>query len=598
MEETAPGIYECYLSLNPGVYRYKFRVNHEQWIADAYAAKDPTEGYNNSLLVVDGSNPPIFFAPDRGHLAVYEDGNIVIHMESDGRDAEPISIDGKALLEEYQGERHGRHFSVFRSKVIPTTETMPTLQVGAYRTRLPQPRSSLGQPPAWAKRAVFYAIVIDRWRRGSKSLPDKRFSTHNTPSTNEVFYGGDLWGVAEGLDYLSKLGVDAVIITPVQTAPSPHRYDGLNLMEIEPSIGGEKAFDNLVAETHRHGLRLVVDASLTHVHEHHPFFQSVLSEQQASPYCDWFHIHKFPVRARDPDCIDLYPTEPHLPWLNLNTPAARTHVIEAALRLVRRGIDGLRLDAMTRAPKDFWAELRQQVRGENPEALLLGEVVTDRPACFAEERGIDMATDFFHRQTILDFFRHQTIYADEMVDRLKFHEFRVGPFEPVFRLLFLDNHDTDRFLMPYTHYALLRLALTYLLVRPEPIWLNYGTEMALRQPDVKSHYKAIPERMPMPPLALGINQTQKLVQNLLLLRHQESALQNDCISWVYASKRILVFDRGDHSNKIRIAINTDRDRIDLSSWLAPATEYLLQVDAGIIEKPGVLAPLSAVIVRL
>jgi hypothetical protein len=286
MEETTPGIYECHLSLNPGVYRYKFRVNHEHWVTDACAAKDPTEGYNNSLLVVGGSEPPVFFAPDRGHLAVYEDGNIVIHMETDDCEAAPISIDGKALQEEYRGERHGRRFSVFRSTIHPATDTMPILQVGAYRTRLPKPRSTLGQPPAWAKHAVFYAIVIDRWRRGSKSLPDNRLSPHDTPSTNEIFYGGDLWGVAEGLDYLSKLGVDAVIITPVQSAPSPHRYDGLNLMEIEPSIGGEKAFDNLITETHRLGLKLVVDISLTHVHEDHPFFQSVLSEQQASPYCD------------------------------------------------------------------------------------------------------------------------------------------------------------------------------------------------------------------------------------------------------------------------------------------------------------------------
>ncbi len=599
MIEVELGVYECELFLAPGVYRYKFRVNHEQWILDASAATDPTEGYDNSVVIVGGSQPPLFFAPDRGHLVVYEDGRVVVHIETDSNQAPPVLIDGITLEEEYLGERYGRRRAIFRGRVVRDADHVPVLRVGDFYTSLPVPRSVLAQPPAWAKRAVFYAIVIDRWHRGATSPLDDRMSPRSTPSTNKTFYGGDLWGIAEGLDYLCGLGVDAIVLTPVQTAPSPHRYDGLNLHEIDPRLGGEKAFDYLLTKVHRRGLKLVADASLTHVHEDHPTFQSVLSEQQDSPYRDWFHIHKFPVRARDPKCIDLYPAEPHLPWLNLNTPEVREYVIEAALRLVRRGVDGLRLDAMTRIPVDFCSELRRRVRAENPEALLLGEIVTDRPGCFAEKNGVDVATDFFHREAMLDFFRHQTITANELIDKLKFHEFRVGPFEPSFRLLFLDNHDTDRFLLSNTHFSLLRLALTYLLVRPEPVWLNYGTEMALRQPVVESGSEiAIPERMPMPTLALGINQTQRLVQKLLILRHSESALQGDTINWIYAEGRVLIFDRGADADRIRIAINTGLDRADVGPWLASSTDCLLQIDDGALQGTATLAPLSAVIMRI
>lgn len=598
MPEVTPGIYACELSLAPGVYRYKFRVNQEIWVADPIAAVDPTEGWDNSIAIVGGAEPPLFFAPDRGHVVVYENGTVVIHVENDGSQSPIVSIDGRNLDALYLGTRHGRRRTLFRGVVAGGTSSPPELRVGTYRTPLPLPRSPLGQPPAWAKRAVFYAIFVDRWHRGSASPLDERAGPRSAPSMTTTFYGGDLWGIAEGLDYLCALGVDAIVLTPIQTAPSPHRYDGIDLLQIDPRLGGKKAFEHLLAEAHRRGLKVVADASLTHVHEDHPAFQSVLSEQQSSPYCDWFHIRRFPVGARDPECVERYPTEPHLPWLNLNSRGAREYVIEAALRLVRRGVDGLRLDAMTRAPSDFWSELRQRVRSENPRVLLLGEIVTDRPACFAEERGVDLATDFTHREAILDFFRRQTISAVELIDRLEFHNFRVGPFEPSFRLLFLDNHDTDRFLLPDTHFSVLRLALTYLLLRPEPVWLNYGTEMALRQNEVGAPGKAIPERMPMLPLTLGINRTQHLVQELLTLRRHERALQGSAIAWVHAEGRVLVFERGVGSDRVRIAINTGRDRAHLGSSLSMSDEILLRVGDGIIEGSATLAPLSAVVARM
>lgn len=598
MPEVAPGTYACTLRLAPGIYRYKFRVNGNGWTADARAAFDPTEGCDNSLAIVGGSRPPVYFAPDRGHVAVYEDGSVVVHVENDGPIPPKVTIDGIPLKEEYLGERHGRRRAIFRGRVTGGNGARPQLRVGDYHAPLSPPRSVLGQPPDWANRAVFYAIFVDRWHRAAASPPDGRASPRTAPSLTSTFYGGDLWGVAEGLEYLSALGVDAIVLSPIQTAPSPHRYDGIDLTAIDPRLGGERAFAHLLDRAHRLGLNVVVDASLTHVHEAHPAFQSVLAEQQASPYRDWFHIHRFPVRARDPGCVESYPTKPHLPWLNLEAPRTREYAMEAALGLIRQGADGLRLDAMTRAPTDFWSELRQRVRRENPQALLLGEIVTDRPACFAEERGVDLATDFTHREALLDFFRSQSITSREFVNRVEFHNFRSGPFPPSFRLLFLDNHDTERFLLPDTPFSLLRLALTYLLLRPEPVWFNYGTEMAVRQADYGFRDTAVPERMPMPPLALEVNRTQRLVRALLAMRRREPALQATALTWIQAQDRVLVFDRHSGASRVRVAINAGRNLAHLADLLPTSAAPLLQVDDGSLQAPATLAPLSAVVVPL
>ncbi len=82
MTEVEPGKYECHLKLEPGLYRYKFRVNQQTWVVDPNALLlDHTEGFSNCVLMVGGLLKPVLFAPDRQHWTQWEDGRIVIHVE-------------------------------------------------------------------------------------------------------------------------------------------------------------------------------------------------------------------------------------------------------------------------------------------------------------------------------------------------------------------------------------------------------------------------------------------------------------------------------------------------------------------------------------
>jgi hypothetical protein len=195
----------------------------------------------------------------------------------------------------------------------------------------------------------------------------------------------------------------------------------------------------------------------------------------------------------------------------------RAHLIDAALQLVRSGFDALRLDAMTDAPAEFWTELRASVRKERADVALLGEVVMDaQPSCL-EDRGADAVTDFQHRELLRELCTGR-LDAERFLSRARFLEHRQGPFDAASRLRLLDTHDTERF-ASIVGEGRSRLALAWLLLRPEPVWLTYGTEheLAARVPLFRLD-DAWPERLPMPALDAAPPATHGLIRELLAVR--------------------------------------------------------------------------------
>ena len=526
MHEVRQGAHRCVLALEPGIYRYRFMVDGTQYVSDPKpAAVDTAEGYDNALLIVNGTAPPLYFAPDRMHMVRTATGELRIHGEVEAGTQVPqhIWVRGSGgptdriapdricglaqpgnirMVDVVEGPvRSGRQaFTVCAQLDGDQEGSWGFVGVPQHTFALPDPSHWLAAPPSWLAGAVLYGVFVDRWWRAPDSPPDPRAVTAQTPSGPDTFYGGDLDGVTQDLDRLKTLGVDAVVLTPLNPSPTPHRYNATDLMTVDPLLGGDAALTRLVNAAHARGMKVVVDLSVTHVDENHPAFQDVLARQQDSLFAAWFAIKRFPVKRKDFRSYAFFYEHPELPVLDLSPQGAAAHAIEAAIRLVGLGVDGLRLDAMNDAPPGFWKDLRQAVRAVNPNVLLLGEVVNDRAALVSEERGVDCATDFQHREAMLAFFARGEIEANEFWSRVAFSEHRMGPFDAHFRLLFLDNHDTARFLSLADSVRRLHLALAYLYFRPEPVWLNYGTEagvscgkdLALKLDD------AWPERLPMP----------------------------------------------------------------------------------------------------
>jgi len=114
--------------------------------------------------------------------------------------------------------------------------------------------SEVLQPPAWVKDAVFYQIFPDRFANGNPDNDPEQVRpwTADDPGQDD-FYGGDLQGVLDRLDYISELGVNAIYFTPLFEAKTNHKYDTTDYLKVDPQFGDVALLKKLVKACHDRG---------------------------------------------------------------------------------------------------------------------------------------------------------------------------------------------------------------------------------------------------------------------------------------------------------------------------------------------------------
>jgi alpha-glucosidase len=203
----------------------------------------------------------------------------------------------------------------------------------------------------WWKNAVFYEIY-------PRSFAD---------SNNDGL--GDLNGITAHLDYLKKLGIDAIWITPCFPSPQvDFGYDVSDYENIDPAYGTLADFDRLVAEARKRNIRIVLDLVVNHTSDQHAWFQESRSSR-TSPKRDWYvwrdgtaagppnnWISVFGGSAWQMDGTtnqyylhQFYPEQPDLNWRN---PEVEDAIMEVARFWFKRGVAGFRLDAVDRIYED------------------------------------------------------------------------------------------------------------------------------------------------------------------------------------------------------------------------------------------------------
>ncbi|MFM2578544.1 alpha,alpha-phosphotrehalase [Vibrio fortis] len=174
---------------------------------------------------------------------------------------------------------------------------------------------------------------------------------------------GDIQGVISKLDYLKTLGVDAIWLTPVYQSPMvDNGYDISDYYAINPEFGTMADFDQLLAEAHQRGIRIIMDIVVNHTSTHHAWFQSALGDKE-SPYRDYY-IWKDPVNGNAPTnwqskfggnaweldeatgqyYLHLFAKEQA--DLNWENPKVRGEVKEIISYWAEKGVDGFRLDVI------------------------------------------------------------------------------------------------------------------------------------------------------------------------------------------------------------------------------------------------------------
>jgi cyclomaltodextrinase / maltogenic alpha-amylase / neopullulanase len=429
------------------------------------------------------------------------------------------------------------------------------------------------QTPDWVKHAVFYQIFPDRFAKSDhphkKLLKSASWEAWDAMPTLQGYKGGDLWGVIDQLDYLKNLGITAIYFTPIFQSASNHRYHTHDYYVVDPMLGGNQAFADLLKAAHDRNIKVVLDGVFNHASRGFFFFHDILENGPHSPWLDWFKIEGWPLAPYTGELPANYQGwggNRALPVFNHDNPEVREYIMEIAEFWVKFGIDGWRLDVPFEITAEgFWPEFRDRVKAINPEAYIVGEVWGDSRQWLDGTQFDGVMNYLFAAPTI-------AFTAGDRVDISQVEDRSYTPYPPLFateyaqkiqdllalypweiqltQLNLLASHDTARLLtIAGGDRASVELATLLLLTFPGAPSIYYGDEVGLPgalDPD---------SRRGFPLEAKWERDVFEYHHHLITLRHAHPALRIGDYKVLYAEGTAYVFARSLAQESLLIAVN-------------------------------------------
>ena len=332
--------------------------------------------------------------------------------------------------------------------------------------------------PDWVKDAVFYQIFPERFNNGDKSNDPAGVEPWGNIPTRENFFGGDLQGVMDKLDYLQELGVNAVYLNPIFAARTNHRYDTIDYFKVDPMLGDNALLKELVRRMHARGMHLILDGVFNHCGSGFAPFLDVMEKGEQSQYKDWFIARSYPLTTEPVNYLSCGGCV-YLPKLNHAYRPVQEFILKVSRFWIEEaGIDGWRLDTPFKLPLVFWKEFRQAVKAANPQAYLVGEIWREAGP-WIQGDVFDGVMNYRLRDILYDYTLTNLLDGEDFGYELQTLLESHGP-AAVGMLNLLDSHDTTRVLTSYKgDWQKLRIALTALMTLPGAPMIYYGGEVGL-----------------------------------------------------------------------------------------------------------------------
>ncbi|SDF94449.1 Glycosidase [Fontibacillus panacisegetis] len=359
-------------------------------------------------------------------------------------------------------------------------KTMPKEHLGCFEFPYLHP-IDLQSPPDWAKNAIFYQIFPERFANGDKSNDPEGIHEWGDKPEYRNFFGGDLQGVIDHLDYLADLGITVIYFNPIFEAPANHKYDTQDYMKIDPHFGTKETLKELVRSCHERGIRVILDGVFNHSGATWPQFQDVVKKGPDSAYYNWFHIQEWPLQVVDG--IPTYKTfafEKTMPKLNTSNPEVRDYFLQVGRYWIEEtDMDGWRLDVANETDHTFWREFSKAVKEVKPDAYILGEVWHDGMK-FLQGDQFHGVMNYPVSNAILDFFVFQHEDAHSFVSKLGRYLARYPQQVNEASFNHLDTHDTVRLLtLCENDKAKMKLAVAFQFTFIGAPSIYYGDEIGL-----------------------------------------------------------------------------------------------------------------------
>ena len=464
---------------------------------------------------------------------------------------------------------------------------------------------AIPENPKWINKSVFYQIFPDRFARSGKINinPDWAYPRDwnelprgRSKYTGQELYGGDLYGIEDKLDYLTDLGVNGIYLTPIFPSRSNHRYDATTFDEVDPILGGDKAFKSLIHSAKKKKIRILGDLTSNHCGVGHEWIitakKNKSSKERSFFYWDksikWGYVGWFGLES--------------LPKFNYSSKALRKAVYEGKNSIVKKwispkfGMAGWRIDVgnMTgvQGAENHHVEVMQGIRKAmadvDPDTWLVAE---NGDFVASDLNGLGWQGAMNYQGFMRPFWnwmnRNPEItggfqglpFAMPKIDGEQFfasmQEFNASiPWRSLTAsMLILDSHDTARFRTVVlgdrnAHLAAMTMLLTY----PGVPSIFAGDEIGLEGSWGEDSRRTInwDDRS-----GWDVD-FHACVKTLIKLRKERPALINGGLRWVAVEKDYLAYLREskDQSLLILIARSAVKAEIDLSKYGYSVAETL------------------------
>ena len=501
MEEQPDGTWSITVNLEPGEYQYKFYINGK-WPQDMSTARaggpvDPNAvGYINDGFggqnaicrikeeVTGGVN--LVHNPDDPAYLCIADERLVIRLKTSPHKVAKVFLvtdEGKWPMKRQLQWEYGE---VFRLSL----EFPDSLKYRFIGHTIEGTEFSLPEDPSqsfsfdginyfpqlkWVSQGIVYQIFPERFYNGNPkndvlALKSDEFHYNEQWAQNKLwveegpslanwnvpissqhcchqYFGGDLAGIIEKLDYLKELGVTALYLNPIFDSGSAHGYDTHDYMKVSPKFGTEEDLQELLNEAHKRGMRVILDFVPNHTGLGFWAFQDVVKNGEDSPYWDWYFIHKWPFSPGDPSAYEAWWGVGSLPKLNTGNLEVREYLFKVVRYWLNFGADGWRVDVPNELveAQAFFMEMRQIAKMEKSDAYLIAEIWQLDPSWVQGDQ-YDSLMNYALGRDILFNFAKRSIDGEGTLDNLCRYFAAYGENVTAMGFNLVSSHDTGRIL--------------------------------------------------------------------------------------------------------------------------------------------------------
>ena len=446
--------------------------------------------------------------------------------------------------------------------------------------------------PSWYKEGILYNIFVDRFNNGNyenKIINPKKNSfiyanwndepMYIKDNSGEIirwdFYGGNLKGIIEKLDYLESLGVSIIYLNPIFEARSNHKYDTGDYKKIDPMFGDERILLELITKASKKNINIILDGVFSHIGADSKYFNKFSTyddvgayQSENSKYINWFSFKDYPH-----DYEGWWGVK-DLPNTNELEESFMKYIIydkdSVINKWVNLGIKGWRLDVADELPTKFIREFKKQLKTIDEDSILIGEVWEDasNKISYDERRSyfqgkeLDSVMGYPFRENVLKFLKYN-INSKQLIN--KFMTIKENYPKESFKanLNLISSHDAIRIKTELNeNINKVKIAVIIQMMFEGIPYIYYGDEAGLtggKDPDNRKTYPWGNEDLDMLEFYRNTSKVRKSYKSLYSGETEFiDTLDNDVFAFIRTHEKekiMILVNRSDNNKSLELKLN-------------------------------------------